>query len=458
MLQNLTFNVLAILAMLFVVAHVGLVVMSRWLNPIALLAAAYFVLSPLSAATDLSYLVVFKYGRVYVTLLLLFVAFFIVRLYRLRATAVVFLLFVGFYVLAALWSALPVAALKYKGLYGLAVLSGFMLAYSIRDFRDLEMSMRLLLVAATIFAGLILIEFLQNPAALIRNDRLAFWNMNPNRVGQSLAAMLILVAYMALYDRSILWRRTAYIVGSVLGIMMIFTGSRAAAGEALIGCFIVAIPMFRQPGRLAVVGILVVITIMIVLKTTEVAGPERLLDTSLDNRQGVWTNAISLWKESPLYGQGWVYNTVGDRAATANMHSIYLQTIVEAGIFGAVLMALAMFYVVYAGRRLHRYVRELDIVVPAAYLALGYVVAIFVHGTVEAGTFQGSTLNAMMLPFALGLFDRIPEMLRGEGVLGEPIETFDDAEEYAEYGETDLDPYEDETAVGAGAAGRRLRH
>jgi len=74
-------------------------------------------------------------------------------------------------------------------------------------------------------------------------------------------------------------------------------------------------------------------------------------------------------------------------------------------------------------------------VVPSVYLALGYVVAIFVHGVVESGTLLGSTLNAMMLPFALGLFDRIPEMLRGEDVWGVPIESFDDAEEYAEHGE-----------------------
>ena len=449
MLTNLTFNVFAILVMGVVVAHVGLVAMSRWFNPIALIAAAYFVISPLSAASAFAYVVAFKYGRVYVTLLLLFVAFFVLRLYRLRATAVAFLLFVGFYVIAALWSDLPVAALKYKGLYGLAVLSGFMLAYSIRDFRDLELSLRLLLVAATIFAGLILMEFLTNPAALIQNERLSFWDMNPNRIGQSLAAMLILTAYLALYDRSTFWRRTAYIVGSVLGIMLIFTGSRAAAGEAFIGCLVVAIPMFRKPGTLVFLGILVGITIIIVMKTAEVAGPDRLLDASLDNRQGVWTKAISLWQESPLYGRGWVFNLVGDRAATANLHSMYLQTLVEAGIFGIGLMAMAMFYLVNAGRGLLRHIREYDVVVPSAYLALAYVVAIFVHGTVESGTLQGSTLNAMMLPFALGLFDRIPEMLRGEDVWGEPIETFDDAEEY---GETGLEPFEEETPVGAGHA------
>jgi O-antigen ligase len=113
------------------------------------------------------------------------------------------------------------------------------------------------------------------------------------------------------------------------------------------------------------------------------------------------------------------------------MHNLYLQTFVEAGVFGAIFMFLALFYVVYAGHRMLRTIRDLRVRVPVAYLAVGYVVAILAHGFIEAGTTRGSTLNALMLPFALGLFDRIPEMLRGEGIHGEQIEEFD-ADEYDE--------------------------
>ena len=108
-----------------IVSHVALLIASRWLNSLFLIAGAYFVLSPISTASDLPLVGIAKHGRVYVILLLLFVAIFLLRLYRLRAVAIAFLLYVGFYVFAGIWSDAPIAALKYKGLYGLAVLSGF---------------------------------------------------------------------------------------------------------------------------------------------------------------------------------------------------------------------------------------------------------------------------------------------------------------------------------------------
>ena len=55
-----------------------------------------------------------------------------------------------------------------------------------------------------------------------RQTRLAFWGMNPNRVGQSTAVMLMVAGYVALYDSSFLWRRAGYVIGSVVGILLIF--------------------------------------------------------------------------------------------------------------------------------------------------------------------------------------------------------------------------------------------
>ena len=80
---------------------------------------------------------------------------------------------------------------------------------------------------------------------------------------------------------------------------------------------------------------------------------------------------------SPLdFGKGWVYNVRGTEFATANMHSLYLQTLVEAGIFGGIFMIMALVYVMYAGRRMLRTIRDYGIRLPVAYLAVGYVVAI----------------------------------------------------------------------------------
>ena len=76
MLTNVSFEVVAIVIIAAIVAHVALIVGSRWVNPLFLIAGAYCFLAPLSAASGLPYVSVAKTGRVYVTLLLLFVGFF----------------------------------------------------------------------------------------------------------------------------------------------------------------------------------------------------------------------------------------------------------------------------------------------------------------------------------------------------------------------------------------------
>ena len=64
MLTNLTFEILAVLLMGAIIAHIALVVASRWLNPLFLIAGAYCVLAPISAAQEFALVGVGKYGRV----------------------------------------------------------------------------------------------------------------------------------------------------------------------------------------------------------------------------------------------------------------------------------------------------------------------------------------------------------------------------------------------------------
>lgn len=415
MLPDLSLNVWIVVIVGAIVAHVAILVTSRWLNPVFLIAAAYFILAPISAAQDFAFVSVAKYGRVYVTLLLLVVGFFALRIYRLRATAIVFLVYVGVYVFAGLWSDVPVSALKYKGLYGLAVLSGFMLAYSVRDFRDLELGLRVLLVAAAMFGAFILLEFVRDPAAIFHRDRLSFWGMNANRIGQTLAPMLMICAYLALHASAKPWKIAGFGVGMVLGVLLMYTGSRGAAGEALLGCFVISIPLIRRPGLLAVVAVIIGVTVIFTLSRALTDAPERLLNVSLETREAPWTFAMSEFRDAPLFGHGWVYYNGPQGPSSQNMHSIYLQTLVETGLFGFIIMGIAVVYVSFRGLRMLRIVRWSGIETQTAYLALGVAAAILAHGVIEAGTVRGSTLNGVMLPFALGLFDRIPELLRQLG-------------------------------------------
>jgi O-antigen ligase len=337
--------------------------------------------------------------------------------------AVAFLLFVGFYVFAGIWSEAPIAALKYKGLYGLAVLSGFFLAYSIRDFRDLEISLRVLLVGSAIFAAFIVVEFVFHPSAIIHRNRLALWGMNANRVGQTLAPMLLISAYLALYARVKFWRMAGYGVGVVLGVLIMYTGSRGAAGEAVLGCFIISIPLVRQPLLLGFVGLVVGVAVFFSFSFSQVDATERLLDISFDTRQGVWGHALETFREAPIFGKGWVFNiTEGGQASSANMHSIYLQTAVETGIVGVVFLAIVVLCLAFKGASTLRFMRDAGVETQSAYLALGICVAVLAHGVIEAGSVRGSTLNGLMFPFAIGLLDRLPEMVEELWASGDEIE------------------------------------
>ena len=78
----------------------------------------------------------------------------------------------------------------------------------------------------------------------------------------------------------------------------------------------------------------------------------------------------------------------------------------------AILLAIAVIYAAATGLSMFRFMRAAGIEPQTAYLALGLAGAILAHGVVEAGTVRGSTVNGLMLPFALGLFDRLPEIVR----------------------------------------------
>lgn len=334
------------------------------------------------------------------------------RLLLLGRSAYIFIIFVLLYVFAGLWSDEPIDAVKYKGLYGLCVLTGLMLARSIRDFDDLEKGLRVLIIGIAIFVGLMFVEFAESPLAIWRRERLGFWGMNPNRIGQTLAPMLIIVAYMCLYDSMKIWRMAGYAIGVCVGILIIFTGSRGAAGEGVLGCFVVSIPMFKRPGMLILIGTIVVVAVLFTFATAETEAPDRLIHGSLDTREAVWSFAMDRVSEAPVFGHGWIYNTTSGGLSSRNMHSIYFQTAVETGIVGLIVLGVVLIVVLSRGARMFIYVRASGIESQTAYLAVALVLAVLAHGLIEAGSVRGSTINGFILPFGIGLFDRLPELVR----------------------------------------------
>ncbi|MGI9014178.1 MAG: O-antigen ligase family protein [Phycisphaerales bacterium] len=412
---NLT--ALIILGTVFFLAHVGLLISSRWLNLLMLVAAGYLLLSPMSAATSFPLVVPAKYGRIYCTVLVILLGFLVARVYRIRPVGIMFLAFVGLYALAGLWSDSPLDAIKYKGLYFAVVISGFFVAYALRSLSDFTNGMRLFGLACAGFAALIVLDMARNPSAISHVGRLAAWGMNGNRIGQTAAPMLTICAYLALYDPAKMWKVFGYCVGAVLGIIIIYTGSRGAAAEGMLGCFIVGIPLMKRPGLFAVVLIMFSITVYLAYTYSGASdeASSRFLDVSLDTRADPWSEAEYYMQGSPVFGVGWV-SQIGSSGGetTQNMHSMYMQVAVEAGLVGLAVLFLAMLAIFVKGWNELRNMRAVGTHVHTMYFAVAMLVSIFAHGALEAGTITGSLVNSMLLPFAIGLLDRLPELQEQE--------------------------------------------
>ena len=60
--------------------------------------------------------------------------------------------------------------------------------------------------------------------------------------------------------------------------------------------------------------------------------------------------------------------------------------------------------------------------------------ATLAHGVAESSTLQGTNLNGLLLPFALGLMDRVPRLMREEAEAAALAAEYDAEEEgYGEY-------------------------
>ena len=398
------------------IGHVALWIASRRYNALFLLAAAFCIVSPLSAATALPIVGLAKYARVYVTVIMLVVGVLLWGLIRWRTAAWALMVFVAYYTLAGVWSDYPLQALSYKGLYAAATVSGLLLAYGVRDLWDLRSGLRILALAAGLLAVAILLDLLRNPSAISHIGRLATWGINPNRIGQTVAPLMFVTAFVALYDVSRRWRTFGYATSAMLALIILYTGSRGAAGMALVGCFVIALPLVRRPFVLAAVFAIVAVTALVLMRLVQTEGAQRITGgATLETRDAPWSDAFALFREAPIFGTGWVYDQ-DERfgATTRNLTSAYLQVLAETGLLGIALMAACLAIIGLRALQARAVLRRIPADVPVLYFALGAAAGILAHGFIESGTIMGSTINSVMLALSVGLFDRLPHLVEYE--------------------------------------------
>lgn len=403
-----------------------------------ILLAAYAVMT-LLAAIHMPGQMAAKWGRVYVTLLMIAVAIFFKREYKLGPAVIGFICFAGLYMLAGLYSNQPITAIKYKGLYLVLVIAGGFVAQSVRSERDLRIGLRCLVCAGALVGSAMLFDLVKNPAAMGRIGRFEPWEIVATIVGAICGPLGIICAFSALYDRSKIWKIISYASGGSLALCIVYSGSRGGLFMAGIGCMIVGMPVIKRPVLAISAFTLVSVVAYIILSLAgNTDSAERLTEVNFDSRAEKWALAGSMFREKMMFGAGWVAEDAKvEGGSTANMHNMYLQIAVEMGVLGLIVFCSAMSVVGFHILSMFRRARVAKSHIEIAYLAVGLMAAILAFGMVESGPLMGSTAAGILLAFSIGLIDRNAELIKIEGAW------INDQDDWRDEGEGDQDGPDD---------------
>jgi len=390
-------------------AHLALFLAPRKLHPLFLVAGMFFVIAPTSLAGELALCRVAKYARVYCTVLIVLWGYFGFRVAKLGPASKALLGFALVYILAACWSDAALRGLLYKSFFGFAALAGLVLAHVVRHRRELVHGLRFISLVAALTGVVAFVYFIRNPGASTVQGRMAVFGMSANLVGVTAAPLLVFCAHLALYDREKKWRVVGYAVCGLMVVIIIHSGSRAALALAGFGGFAVALPMIRQPIKLAAVLLFAFVFLEVALSRIESPAADRITSFDTENRQSGWRRCWREFGKSPLVGRGWAY--VPWRHTTANYHNMYLQTLVEVGMLGGAALGLAVVVIVLCGLKTFFLMRSYPEFANLTGLPLALAYGVLLHGIAESCTLMGTTLTTFCLGLGVGLIDRLPLLL-----------------------------------------------
>jgi O-antigen ligase len=371
------------------------------------LAGAFLVLAPLSVTSGTSQENIAKMLRVVVTVLMVLTGAVAIHQFRPGAATISLMLFVAFFVAAALWSNSPQWGLFHKGMFGLSCMSGVFLAMAPRDLEEFKKGIRFLGLVASAVTLLVVAVYLQGGGAEIRQDRLSILGANANTVGGVAASLLILCVYLMLHAKSITMKCLLLMECAVLAAVILGSGSRGGLLVSLIGCVMLALPFVKRPMPLIVAGLILSAAVFFVMEFVELPGVSRLgEEMGKDTRSNIWKFAMRKFRSSPLFGVGWLNSGTG----WSTVQSAYLQTLVETGVIGASLLAGWLFIMLFRMKQLAKWAISRGPVSDAASIVLAMLASILFHGLAESTTFVGTSIDSLLLGFGVGMSDRMPEL------------------------------------------------
>ena len=224
--------------------------------------------------------------------------------------------------------------------------------------------------------------------------------------------MLLLCAYVALYDRSRSWRLIAWVACGLSAMLIVLSGNRTGALAAAVGLFVTSLPLLRQPRKFVLlVGTASILVTIVFFYLGDTYGMQRMF-TLANTRETQWyTNSIIV-AQAPVFGHGWIY--AGPQSGYANLHSMYFQILAEMGFVGLLLFLSCLALIMLQWYQVYRPVRHFPrgsefVMLPATFIVLTLAIGLF-----ETGPLAGVMPDTLLLGFGVGLIDRLPRLLKQE--------------------------------------------
>lgn len=373
--------------------------------------------STLSLATELPFIFAMKYARLVITVAICAFGFYVwlERRHPLGRIATLWLLAVGVFVLAALWSSYPVRASLYKGLTMMLVLGGTLVGTQQRNLAETLENVKTIYLAFLVTCLVIFVGFLGS-GGFGGFGRLSVFGINPIGIGES-AAFLIGAALVCVFTTRGGWKTSAAAAICLSVLIILLTGSRGAAVGAVILVVVCLAPSLKRSllPLLALVGVAVLIVFLLPDQANN-DSVSRLSNLDVGDRSSFWYHHLAKFYANPLIGVGWFEQDLFGQLSWGQTHSVYVTVLVESGIVGGLPWLVFMFilakYAMEWGLR-DRLRQDLS-----AYLGafcFGLIAYFAFKGLIESGPIFGTTAFPFLTSYAIGTLSRAEAVTRERG-------------------------------------------
>ncbi len=180
--------------------------------------------------------------------------------------------------------------------------------------------------------------FVTNPNTLSIYSNLSFW-----------------AAYYYYYKKNG-WKKLLlgfFLIASV--VLVIMSGSRTGFIMVLIN-IIIAVFLQARTTIAKILTVIAIVTVVVLLFTgnlrfLKIQALDRILETGGGSRGELWDYGLNVWKRFPIFGCGYrqskVYNLLPGNVGY-DFHNSYLSLLIEVGIWGAMVMLVAIVPVIYS--------------------------------------------------------------------------------------------------------------